>query len=147
MTQGINCNPGCEVQIFSILNIPEIASFSFDEHRGWSNVGLYHVGCLFIDESRGCGVCWWIGVGELRFSLQNIQSVKCPFSVELEIKYTYISFLTPSERFVAAAAACEASLFNMPLESEDVLLAFRVAATLFADIRSTISKYINGTGI
>ena len=41
---------------------------------------------------------------------------------------------------MAAAAACDAFLFRMPLEGGVMLLAFRVAATRFADIRSAISK-------
>jgi hypothetical protein len=53
---------------------------------------------------------------------------------------TYISFLTPSGRFVATAVACDAFLFMMPLDGIDILLAFRVAATLFADIRRAILK-------
>lgn len=58
---------------------------------------------------------------------------------------TYISFLTPSERFVAAAVACEAFLLKTPLVVEDKLLACRVAATRFADIRSAIQNKIYGT--
>jgi hypothetical protein len=53
---------------------------------------------------------------------------------------TYISFLTLSERFVAAAAAWDAFLFMVPLEVAEMLLAFRVAATLFADIRRAILR-------
>ena len=44
---------------------------------------------------------------------------------------------------MAAAVACEAFLFKVPLEDEDMLLAFRVAAARFVDIRSAIWKYIN----
>ena len=50
---------------------------------------------------------------------------------------------TPSERFVAAAAACEAFLLTMQLGDEDTLLAFRAAATRFADIRRAIAEKLN----
>lgn len=49
-----------------------------------------------------------------------------------------MSFLTPSERFVAAAVACDAFLFRMPLAGNERLFAFRVAATRLADIRRAI---------
>ena len=45
---------------------------------------------------------------------------------------------------MAAAVACEAFLFKMLLEDEDMLLAFKVAAARFVDIRSAILKDING---
>ena len=56
---------------------------------------------------------------------------------------TYISFLTPSERFVAAAVACDAFRFIIPLDERQVLLDFRVAATLFADIwKAILNNYM-----
>jgi hypothetical protein len=53
---------------------------------------------------------------------------------------TWIALLISSGRLEAAAAACDAFLFKMPLEGGVTLLDFRVAATRFADIRSAISK-------
>ncbi len=47
-----------------------------------------------------------------------------------------------SERFVAAAVACEAFLFTIPLAGEETLADFRVVATRFADIRRAIRKGI-----
>jgi len=49
-----------------------------------------------------------------------------------------MSFLTPSERFVAAAVACEAFLFRMPLAGATRLFALRVVATRLVDIRRAI---------
>ena len=59
--------------------------------------------------------------------------------------HTYMSSLVPSERFVAAAVACDAFLFMMPLFCEEILQAFRVAATRLADIRRVIfHAYVAG---
>jgi hypothetical protein len=53
---------------------------------------------------------------------------------------TWIALLISSGRLEAAAAACDAFLFKMPLEGGVTLLAFRVAATRFADIRRAMLK-------
>lgn len=58
----------------------------------------------------------------------------------MKVLLTYISFLSPSERFVAAAAAWDAFLFSKQLGKEVLLLGFRVAATRFADIRRAIAE-------
>lgn len=50
----------------------------------------------------------------------------------------YISFRIPSDKLVVEAVAWDAFLFKMPLDDADTLLAFRVAATLFADTRRAI---------
>jgi hypothetical protein len=53
MTQCIDCNPGSEVQVFPVLDVPEVAACAFDEHGWWSDVCFHHEGGLFVDE--GCG--------------------------------------------------------------------------------------------
>ena len=62
VSQGIDCNPGGEIEVFSVLNIPEIHSFTLDKHWRWADVGLHHEGSLFVDESGGGRVRGWIGV-------------------------------------------------------------------------------------
>lgn len=54
----------------------------------------------------------------------------------------WIALLISSGRLEAAAAACDAFLFRMPLEGGAMLLAFRVAATRFADIRRAMLKEV-----
>ena len=68
-----------------------------------------------------------------RCKYQSISKNKC-------IERTYISCLTPSERFVAAAVAWETFLFKRPLGEDVTFPAFRVAATRLADIRKAIRK-------
>lgn len=70
MSEGIDCDSGCEIEVSTIFHIPEIDAFPFDEHGWWADVGLYHVGCLFVDEGCGGRVGGWVGVGEAGFTLQ-----------------------------------------------------------------------------
>ena len=53
VSQGIDSDSGRKIQVFSVLNIVEIASFTLFEHRGRAHVGRDHVRELLVDET-GC---------------------------------------------------------------------------------------------
>lgn len=51
MAQAIDSNASREIEILSILDIPQVASFAFYKHERWSDISLHHVRCLLVDES------------------------------------------------------------------------------------------------
>lgn len=53
VSQRIDCYSGCEVEVFPVLDVPEIYSFAFDEHWGGADVGFDHVRGVFVDKSCG----------------------------------------------------------------------------------------------
>jgi len=53
VAEGIDRDSSCEIEVSTVLHIPEVDAFAFDEHRRWADVGFYHVGCLFVDEGSG----------------------------------------------------------------------------------------------
>jgi hypothetical protein len=68
--QCIDCDSRREVQVFPVLDVPEVDSFAFYEHWWGAGVGFDHVWSLLVDQSRCGRICGWIGVWELCFSLQ-----------------------------------------------------------------------------
>jgi hypothetical protein len=69
VSQGINSNPSSQVEVFSVLHIPEVTPLASDEHWGWSHIGLDHVWGLFVDQSYRVRASSGIGVGERCSSL------------------------------------------------------------------------------
>lgn len=90
MSQCIDRNPSCKIQVFPILNVPKIASFAFHKHWRRSSVGLDHISRLFVDEGCGGRVWCWIGIGKACFSLRILLSV-CFF---LSQRMTYVDIIS-----------------------------------------------------
>lgn len=64
MTEGIDGNTGCEIEVAAVFGIPEVASFSFDHQWWWADVCCYHKWCVLFKLGDGGGVGWRIGVRE-----------------------------------------------------------------------------------
>ena len=69
VAEGVDGYAGGEVEVFSVLNVPEVAAFAFDHHGGRADVGRYHVLGVLADDCGGLGVAGWIGVWEGGFFL------------------------------------------------------------------------------
>ena len=55
VSQSIDSNSCCKVQVFPVLNVPHVASLPFLEHRWWADIGRDHVRELLIDKAGGFG--------------------------------------------------------------------------------------------
>lgn len=62
VTERVDSDTRCKVEIPAVFNVPYIASFASFEHEWWADVGGDHVWCLILDEAAGLGICGEVGV-------------------------------------------------------------------------------------
>lgn len=72
VTEGVHCNTSGEIQVPSVLHIPQVAALSLHHHRSGANVGRDHEGCALIDKRHGERVWRGIGIREGSLTLERI---------------------------------------------------------------------------
>ena len=58
MAERVDRDASSEIEVASILNVPEIAPFAFHYHERGPHVGCYHVRRVVIDEGGSLRVGW-----------------------------------------------------------------------------------------
>ncbi len=81
MAEGIDGYSGGEVEIFSVLNVPEVAAFAFDHHGRRADVSRYHVLGVLADDCGGLGIARWIRVWEGCFFLYHCELARSDWFV------------------------------------------------------------------
>ena len=75
VAQGIDSDSGCEVEVLSVLNIPQEATFSLLEHGRRADVGGDHVWCRLAYQTASLRVRGGVRCSQRCFFLLIVNSI------------------------------------------------------------------------